>query len=146
MRGGLNDDGSRSETGLRFVGRAGFRLYLGSRLAAAAQPCNGGVNPIRAQSSRSSVFRDFDAVPIAGVTSLNSFVAERAVALICCVYLDAQQKMLSLPRADDAHELLEFAALQLEINLAEPLVQNFVQVGAVLELSQCFEKAARQLM
>jgi hypothetical protein len=42
--------------------------------ATAAQTGDGGVKPMRAQSSRSSVFRDFEALPMAGVPLSNSFV------------------------------------------------------------------------
>ena len=54
--------------------------------------------------------------------------------------------MLALPRADDAHELLELAALQGEIDVAETLAENIVKRLAFLEVRQGLKKTARQLV
>ena len=60
--------------------------------------------------------------------------------------LHAQQQVLALPRADDAHELLELRAFQRQIYMREALAEHLLQVGTVFESNQRLQQSARQLV
>ena len=59
------------------------------------------------------------------------------------VSLDAEKQVFAFPGTDDAHELLELAALQREIDVAESLAHDLMKRCAFLEIGERFEKPAR---